>query len=282
MKGLLTVCIPPLITLTTDFGTTDPYVGIMKGVILGINPDAHIVDISHHVQPQSILQGAYVIGSSHRYFPQGTVHVVVVDPGVGTSRNALLLVTPTARFLAPDNGVLSYIVAEALGDGHQDPSAGQLSVPDGYEAYRLTAPEYWLQPVSATFHGRDVFAPVAAHLSRGVPPEKMGDRVSNITWTAPLQPRWEGDELVGQIVHLDHFGNLITNIPAELLPAQGSVVVGIKDHRIEGLSPSYAEGGPLLAIVGSCGTVEVSVKNGSAAEELGAKIGDPVRATPAP
>ena len=271
---------PLLITLTTDFGTTDPYVGIMKGVILGINPDAHIVDISHHVQPQSVLQGAYVIGSSHRYFPQGTIHVVVVDPGVGTSRNALVLVTPTARFLAPDNGVLSYVVAEALGDGHQDPFADQVSVPDGYEAYRLTAQGYWLQPVSATFHGRDVFAPVAAHLSTGVPPERMGDRVSSIMWEAPPRPRWEGDELVGQIVHLDRFGNLITNIPAELLPVQGSVVCLIKDRRIEGLSPSYAEGERLLAVVGSWGTVEVSVKNSSAAEELRAKVGDPVRVSP--
>ena len=269
----------PLITLTTDFGTSDPYVAVMKGVILGINPRASIVDISHHIRPQSVLEGAFIIGSSHRYFPDETVHIVVVDPGVGTSRDALLLVTPSASFLAPDNGVLSYVLGEGFQQGPAPPEGPQVVIPEGYRAYHLTNPEFWLHPVSSTFHGRDIFAPVAAHLSLGVPAHRLGQEVRRLAWLAAQQPRRDGDAVVGEVVHVDRFGNLITNIPAALLAGQGpiaTITIEVKGHRIAGLSTSYAEGEWLLAIVGSNGTLEVSVKNGSASHALGAGVGEHV------
>ena len=277
----------PLITLTTDFGTADPYVGVMKGVILGINPLASIVDISHAIEPQSVLEGAFIIGNSHGFFSRGTIHVVVVDPGVGASRSALLLVTPSASFLSPDNGILSYVLEGGparepeISDSSQTPAQGagarRLPLPEGYRAYSLTNREFWLHPVSSTFHGRDIFAPVAAHLSLGVPPHRLGEEVRQITWLPIQRTYWEGDTLMGHVVHIDRFGNLITNVRADLLPSQDSLTVEVKGHQIAGLSPSYAEGGPLLAIIGSHGNLEVSVKNGSASEELGASVGDPVR-----
>ena len=275
-----------LITLTTDFGTADPYVGVMKGVILGINPQASIVDISHEIEPQSVLEGAFIIGSSHGFFPEGTIHVVVVDPGVGTSRSALLLVTPSASFFSPDNGILSYVLESGhaqrreIPDSSQDsPSAeaSRVSLPQGYRAYRLTNREYWLDPVSSTFHGRDIFAPAAAHLSLGVPAHRLGEEMQRITCLPSRLPLWEGSTLVGQVVHIDRFGNLITNIRAEMLPSKGASTIRVKEHRIAGLSPSYAEGAQLLAIIGSHGNLEVSIKNGSAREELRASVGDPVR-----
>ena len=264
------------ITLTTDFGTADPYVGIMKGVILGINPQATIVDISHHIQPQSVLEAAFIIGASHRFFPEGTIHVVVVDPGVGTSRSVVLLITPSARYLAPDNGTLSYVLREASQQGPKVSEGLQVAVPRDYRAYRLSNPDFWLHPVSSTFHGRDIFAPVAAHLSLGVPAHRLGREVRDLTWLAPPEPDWDGTTLAGQVVHVDGFGNLITNIPATLLPRGGAITVEVKGRRIAGLSTSYAHGERVLAIIGSLGNLEVCVKNGSAAHSLKAGVGDPV------
>lgn len=269
--------ISPVITLTTDFGTSDPYVGIMKGVILGINPEAAIVDISHEVGPQSIPEGAFVIGTSHRYFPRETVHVVVVDPGVGTSRDALLVTTPTSTFLAPDNGVLSYVIEAGFAVEPEIVDGSHIRMPPGYEAYRLTNSDFWLQPVSSTFHGRDIFAPAAAHLTLGVPPRQLGQEVSDVQWLPHGRVRQEGDILEGEVVHVDRFGNLISNIPADLLLQPRSVEIEVKGRRIQGLSRSYAEGGELLAIVGSHGNLEMSVKNGNAAHSLGASVGDAVR-----
>ena len=267
----------PVITLTTDFGTSDPYVGVMKGIILGINPKARIVDISHQIQPQSIVEGAFIIGTSHGYFPDGTIHVVVVDPGVGTSRNALLLVTSAARYLVPDNGVLSYILREGITSETEALQGSKMALPRGYRAFRLTNPDYWHHPVSSTFHGRDVFAPVAAHLSLGVLPESLGDEVQEVVCLPHRMPQWVEDRLEGHVVHVDHFGNLITDIPAEILASNKHTTIDIKEHRISGLSPSYAEGGPLLAIIGSHGTLEISVKNSNAARKLSAVVGDIVR-----
>jgi S-adenosylmethionine hydrolase len=266
----------PVITLTTDFGTQDPYVGVMKGVILGINPHVSIIDISHDVQPQSILEGAFIIGSSHRFFPKGTLHVAVVDPGVGTSRSALLLVTPSAYFLGPDNGVLSYIVKEGFHGEPEMSGDSQVGVPHGYRAYRLTNPEFWLHPVSSTFHGRDIFAPAAAHLSLGVQEDSLGEEIGRLTYLPTKQPQWSGDTLAGQVVHVDRFGNLITDIPATLLSEGRPITIGIRGHYISGLSQSYAGGEWLLAIVGSNDTLELSVRNGNAAHSLGAKVGEAV------
>ncbi|MCE2463996.1 MAG: SAM-dependent chlorinase/fluorinase [Dehalococcoidia bacterium] len=267
----------PIITLTTDFGTQDPYVGVMKGVIHSINRHSSIIDISHDVQPQSILEGAFIIGSSHRFFPKGTLHVAVVDPGVGTSRSALLLVTPAAYFLGPDNGIFSYIVKEGFRGDPEMSSGYQVRVPNGYRAYRLTNPEFWMHPVSSTFHGRDVFAPVAAHLSLGVPEDRLGEEIHLLTYLPVTQPQWKGDTLTGRVVHVDRFGNLITDIPAFLLSGGHAITIVIKEHCIAGISRSYAEGERLLAIIGSNNTLELSVRNGSAAHSLGAGVEEEVR-----
>lgn len=260
---------PPIITLTTDFGTADPYVGMMKGAVLGINPRASIVDLCHSIGPQAIQQGAFIIGAAFSYFPADTIHVVVVDPGVGTDRKAILLLTPAGRFLAPDNGVLSYVLARyAAGD------AANEALPPLCKAYVLDKSAYWRNPISTTFHGRDIFAPVAAHLSLGVPPEEMGTPVSSVTRLAIPRPAWDGDILEGYVVHIDRFGNLITDIPEGLLAGHRGLTVEVAGRVIKSLSASYAEGAGLLAIIGSLGYLEVSVTGGNAASTLGARIGD--------
>ena len=260
------------ITLTTDFGLHDPYVGMMKGVILGINPDARIVDLCHDIQPQAVRQGAFLIGASHRVFPKNTIHVVVVDPGVGTSRKALLLTTPDACFLSPDNGILSYVLSQYEGTLHPSDA-----LPPGCKAYVLTNECYWRHPVSSTFHGRDIFAPVAAHLSLGVPPEEFGPPASSVERLPVESPRWVGNVLSGRVAHIDRFGNLATDIPSEVIAGVEEIAVEVAGNHITGLAGVYAEEQGLLAIVGSYGYLEVSVRGGSAADRLGAKIGDPVR-----
>lgn len=248
-----------LITLTTDFGTADPYVGIMKGVILRINPQVTIVDLCHEIVPQNIAQASFLLKTAFRFFPPQTIHVVVVDPGVGGKRRAIILRTEEAYFIAPDNGVLSGVLEES----------------PGYQAFSISNPQFWLKPVSSTFHGRDIFAPVAAHLSRGVPLEQFGEPASNPV-TLPLpRPEVKGDLIVGQVIHIDHFGNLITNIEGGLL--RGELSLEIQGRQIKGLSSSYEEGEDLLAIIGSTGNLEIAVKNDSAAERLKAGIGTPVR-----
>jgi len=250
-----------IITLTTDFGLYDPYVGAMKGSILNINPRVTIVDICHTIEPQNIAQAAFILSTTYHYFPEGTIHVVVVDPEVGTERNAILLTTPSAFFLAPDNGVLSYIVEEAT----------------EVEAIALTNPHFWHFPVSATFHGRDIFAPVAAHLSLGTPPHEFGDLIPYIFNFPIPQPRiGEDGVLIGHILHIDHYGNLITDIKREDL-LKGKLFIEVRGHIIDGLSQSYADGEELLAIIGSSERLEVSVKNSSAARFLRAKLGGEVK-----
>ena len=267
----------PIITLTTDFGTRDAYVASMKGVILAINPDASIVDLSHQIRPQDVAQAAFVLGTVYNYFPADTIHVVV-DPGVGTSREALLLTAPQGLFLAPNNGVLTYVLKEQGAGGERwgafmEPLS--VPVPPGCAAYALAEPRYWLHPVSSTFHGRDVFAPVAAHLSLGVSPGDVGRPLHRVLCFNVPEPESRGGVLIGRVVHVDHFGNLITNIAGKGLPG-GELQIEVKGQRIKGLSPSYAQGGHLLAIIGSHGYLEVSVQEGSAAATLGADIGDQV------
>jgi len=251
-----------IITLTTDFGVNDPYVAVMKGVILSIDSEANIVDISHTVRPQDVAQGAYILSTTQRYYPMGSIHIAVVDPGVGTKRQAILLVTPGGFFIGPDNGVLGYVVEESL---------------PNVEAIALTNERYWNTPVSSTFHGRDVFAPVAAHLSKGVPPGEFGDVIPSIaTIFIPRPQVGEDGVLKGRVIHIDRFGNLITDIrEADLPPAHLFVEVG--GHIIDDLSPSYEEGEDLLAIMGSESRLEVSVKNGSAAKFLKSRVGDEVK-----
>ena len=271
----------PPIVLTTDFGLADPYVGVMKGVILRINPNAALIDLTHLVQPQNVRQGAFLLGNSHRFFPHGSIHVAVVDPGVGTDRRAILLETPTSRFLAPDNGLLSCVVAKSLDDPPVLP--GRLTLPPEITAYHLTNSGYWLQPLSRTFHGRDVFAPVAAHLSLNVPPGELGVPINDIVWSPIPHPSGDGNNLSGEVVHADHFGNLVTNIPGEALADSPKVDVQIAGRTIHGLSRTFHDGGAetgggeaLIALVGSLGYLEIAVPDGNAAAELGATPGEPV------
>ncbi len=258
-----------MITLLTDFGLLDPYVGIMKGVILSINPKARIIDITHGVEPQDVWSAAYLIAAAYRYFPRGSIHVVVVDPGVGGSRKVLAVKARGHCFLAPDNGVLSRILdAEGVG-----------------AVIQLENQDYFLHPVSRTFHGRDIFAPVAAHLSKGLDMSVLGNRMElkdlvNLGIGAPVVSG--PGALEGRIVWIDRFGNLITNIDENSIkqlsgmkkPSRLRVIVG--DHRIRGISMCYADAPPqtLLAVFGSMGLLEISINGGSAAAFCHARRGD--------
>jgi S-adenosylmethionine hydrolase len=270
----------PIITLTTDFGTADAYVASMKGVILGLNPEAVIVDITHAVEPQNILQAAFILSTVYRYFPEGTIHVAVVDPGVGSRRKALILKSSTALFVAPDNGILSYIIDEH-GKTHgkaarQIASTAELRhLPHGLEAVAINNPEYWHHPVSSTFHGRDIFAPVAAHLSLGAELHKFGEKLSQAyAFAIPRPYKNARGETVGRVLHIDHFGNLVTNIKNSDLPAKATVSVG--RHRIRGISSFYAHAKGLAAVTGSSGYLEISMKDSSAAEFLKVRAGHEV------
>ncbi|MCI0438467.1 MAG: S-adenosyl-l-methionine hydroxide adenosyltransferase family protein [Chloroflexi bacterium] len=272
----------PIITLTTDFGLRDGFVGAMKGVILGINPGAQIVDITHEIPPQDIAHAAFVLGATCPYFPRQSVHVAVVDPGVGTARHPLLLVTANAYFIAPDNGILSYILAErgALKSVESARAwerdrlmrALRVSVPEGCAAYVLNRSSYWRSTVSNTFHGRDIFAPVAAHLSAGVPPDSLGQRIGEVVCLDIPQPTQERGAIRGHVIYVDRFGNLVSNIRASDAPHAGASV-SIKGNTIQGISASYEGGKGLLAIVGSHGYLELAVRKGSAAELLHAGVG---------
>ncbi len=269
-----------MITLTTDFGTRDPYVAEMKAVALGINPAATFVDISHHVAPQNVLEGAYVLGSAYRYFPPDAIHVAVVDPGVGTSRRAIALTTPEGTFLAPDNGLLSYAIRGSAGYEAAVPGRGfaepvDVPIPAGCAAYELSNESLRLSPLSDTFHGRDVFAPAAAHLSLGLPLEEVGDQLESMICLCIPRPEERGNGIAGHIIHVDGYGNLITTIDGAGL-RQRDVDVRVKGRRIRGISRSYQEGADILAIAGSHGSLEIAVRNGSAARELGAEVGDEV------
>ncbi|MBI2886679.1 MAG: SAM-dependent chlorinase/fluorinase [Chloroflexi bacterium] len=268
---------PGVITFLTDFGQEDAYVAAMKGVTLGIAPAATLVDISHSVPAQDVLAAAYLLGIACPYFPRGTVHIAVVDPGVGTDRRALLLETPHALFLAPDNGALSYVVDAYLDEREKNvtvppvlpPPLRLCSLPAALKAYALTHSQLFRQPVSQTFHGRDIFAPVAAHLANGLAPDAVGPRVEAVHAFVLPRPYAAGaDTTVGAVMHVDHFGNLITNLSAADLPP-GRVQIVIGGHRIPEVSVAYQHGGQLLAIIGSSGYLEIATKNGSAAELTG-------------
>jgi S-adenosylmethionine hydrolase len=275
MEGL----VPPIpasaqaiITLTTDFGLDDAYVAAMKGVILDINPGATIVDISHSVEPQNIRQGAFVFSTAYTYFPQDTIHLVVVDPGVGGPRRAIIVETANAIFVAPDNGVLSYVFQAST--GKRISRATLMKLPPELQAFEITNSKYWHHPVSSTFHGRDIFAPVAAHISLGKPLNELGQAVSSVK-VFPLprpQPDANGN-LIGHVLHIDHFGNLITDITSQDLPSS-KFWIEVAGHKIASLSQSYESAQELLALIGSSGRLEIALKSGSAARLLGSKLGD--------
>jgi S-adenosylmethionine hydrolase len=251
-----------IITLTTDFGVHDAYVAAMKGVILGINKKATIVDVCHTITPQNITEAAYVLSAVTKYFPDGTIHIAVVDPGVGTKRRPVLLVTPQAYFIGPDNGIFNYVAS---------------SPQSRAQAFHLNNQRYWLSPLSNTFHGRDIFAPVAANLSLGVPPHELGEMIESLGKAELSQPTVSKDgTIIGKVIHADHFGNLITNIMEHDLP-KGQVFIETGGHIIDDISTSYEDDEGLLAIIGSDGRLEVSVYKGSAARYLGVGVGGEVK-----
>ncbi|HLU11538.1 MAG TPA: SAM-dependent chlorinase/fluorinase [Oceanobacillus sp.] len=271
-----------MIGLLTDFGTVDSYVGVMKGVIYRIAPDVRIVDITHATQPQNVRQAAFTLMNSYRYFPTGTIFVVVVDPGVGSERRPVGAMAGGYAFVAPDNGVLSYTLAE-LGE---------------YHAVALTNSEYQLADTSHTFHGRDIFAPAAAHLVAGVPLDAFGETLDDLMMLPSPMLRVEGKQITGEVVHIDHFGNIVTSIgqmhwvaPERLtlaprfgenvatvpIPASETVVY-IAGHTILGIQRTYSEvgRGELLAMIGSNGYLEIAVNQGNAGAWLDVSIGDEV------
>ncbi len=269
-----------IITLTTDLGFTDAYVAAMKGVILGINPEAKLIDICHTIKPQNIPQAAFVLGTAYQFFPEKTIHVVVVDPGVGTERRAIILRTPSADFVAPDNGVLSYVLQQSSTKPvDNNASLQQVELEPGMEAVTITKPRFWRSPVSPTFHGRDIFAPVAARLSLGFPPIDFGEAITSVTMLPLPHPYQAPDgSLVGHILHIDSFGNLITNIKGADLPkTRQTMTIEVGNQLISGLSRTYAEGSGLLALIGSSGHLEVSLKGGSACAFLNAEVGNEVK-----
>jgi len=252
-----------IITLLTDFGTNDHYVASMKGVILSINPACTIVDISHDVEPQSIIEGAFLLGNSFSYFPKATIHLSVVDPGVGSPRNPVLVVTQNYFFIGPDNGLFEFIKKKEM--------VKQVVV--------LTNEKYFLPAVSRTFHGRDIFAPVAAHLSLGIKPSAFGYRTGSLRELGMRKPVIRGGKLSGEILHIDHFGNLISNIDEEMLfqfVRGRSFVIRMSGKSIRDVKKGYWEGrgGAPIALIGSSGFLEVSVREGSAQKTLRSKRGD--------
>ena len=269
-----------IITLTTDFGLTDGYVAAMKGVILGINPEAKLVDICHNIKPQNIPQAAFVLSTAYPFFPQKTIHMVVVDPGVGTDRRVIILRTPSADFVAPDNGVLSYVIEQfSSRPVDSDEKVEEVKLAPKVEAVAVTEPQFWRSPVSPTFHGRDILAPVTALLSLGFPPINFGKAVTSVSML-PVPHAYLGldGSVVGHILHIDNFGNLITNITGDDLEQLGqTVTIDVGSHTISGIHRTYAEGRGLLAIIGSSGHLEVSLKGGSARAFVDAEIGSEVR-----
>jgi S-adenosylmethionine hydrolase len=257
----------PIVTLTTDFGTNDHFVGAVKGVILDIVPEAAIVDISHAVQAFDVLDGALTISQAYSYFPTGTVHMIVVDPGVGTARRPILASSDGYHFVAPDNGVLSMVYARE----------------ERIHVRHITADHYFRQPVSNTFHGRDVFAPVAAYLAKMVDSHKFGDEVEDYVRFAAPKPKPAGDnKLRGVVLKVDRFGNLITNVTPEDAPAlfapnaSFKIVVGSKE--VSEIRAAYAEGAPgeVFAVLGSMGYLEIVANRAAAAQLTGAGKGSEV------
>lgn len=256
----------PIITLTTDYGTNDHLVGVLKGVILKINPDVQIVDITHGVTPFDLLDGANAIANAYPYFPPRTIHVVVVDPGVGTDRRPLLVSGQNQYFIAPDNGVLS----------------GVYEKEQNFLVRHLTAEHYFLHPVSKTFHGRDVFAAVAGWLSKNWQPGSMGEEITDFKRFALPRPKEADGLLKGVVLKVDSFGNLITNFREEDLPEgaveKGEINLQVGTYAVNKLVPTFAHGntGEAIAYLGSSGNLEIGVNKGSASKTLGLGRGTPV------
>lgn len=262
---------PPLVTLTTDFGLRDEYVGVMHGVIASRAPQARLIDLCHNVPPQDVRHAAYLLAAAWSYFPTTTLHVVVVDPGVGSERRIILLDTDHGRFLAPDNGVLTLLFG---GPGRR-------------QAHCVTNQALFLQPTSTTFHGRDIFAPVAAALANGTAPTDLGPALDLADLTRLPLPQPEIDAIAGtatgEVVAIDHFGNLITNLTADhlaaLAPRLDQFRVFLGERAVGTIRATYTEAGSgePMALIGSRNALEIAVNQGNAARALGATTGSQVR-----
>ena len=259
---------PRIVTFTTDFGLQDAFVGVMHGVVLNIEPQTRIVDVCHAVASYDVLDGAWTIANAYRFFPPRTAHVIVVDPGVGSQRRPILAETESYVFVAPDNGVLSMIEA-------REPK---------FTVRHITSERYFLTPVSQTFHGRDVFAPVAGWLSKGIEPAEFGPEITDyVRLPLPKVERIGNNSLRGLVLKVDKFGNLITNIgeqqaPELFAPTLPAVSMLIAGETISRMCKSYAEGadGEYFAIIGSSGYLEIAARQASAAQKLSANVGSPV------
>ncbi|MFW6174942.1 MAG: SAM hydrolase/SAM-dependent halogenase family protein [Chloroflexota bacterium] len=273
-----------MITLTTDFGSSDGFPAAMRGVIARINPAAAVADVTHEAPPQDIAHAAFVLAAVTPYFPEGSLHVAVVDPGVGGERRALAIAAPDSTiYVGPDNGVFTHVLSRggpAHGPSHE---LGYLApftapVPEGFRAHSIENADYMLPAVSATFHGRDVFAPAAAHLSLGAPVELLGPRVDELVMLNAPGPLIEGGRVTGHVQYVDRFGNLATDIPAAQVSG-GIRRARIRNRAINGLSPSYSSAaGPerLACVIASHGFLEIAQYGGNAARELGGGVGDRV------
>lgn len=254
-----------IISLLTDFGNRDGYVAAMKAVILGVNPHARVIDISHEVEPQSIKAGAFLLFSQSRFFPAGTVHVAVIDPGVGTNRRLLAVQAAEQFYLAPDNGLLDFCIEAGI-----------------TQAVEITNESFWRQPVSMTFHGRDILAPVAAHLSLGKPLQDFGALVELSRRLPVMKFKMSAREILGQVVYVDHFGNLITNISLQLLrefAGDDDLEIDIEGKVIGPLRSTYGSAGvgAPAAVIGGFDRLEIGVNQGNAATFFGVRIGDSIK-----
>ncbi len=247
-----------IVAFITDFGADDPYAGQMEAVVASLAPDARVVHVTHGIPPQRVELGAHVVAATAPLLPRGAVLAAVVDPGVGTGRRGIILRCADRWLVGPDNGLLT---------------AGP--APAG--AWELDRPEYWRPEPAATFHGRDVFAPVAAHLASYLRPDEMASVISDPVPARARLAQAEAGEINGKVVHVDRFGNLITNVPGRLTPPGADARIEIAGAHIEGVRRAYGQGDGLLALVGSWNLLEVAVRNGSAADVLGAGVGASVR-----
>ena len=258
----------PFITLTTDFGLKDPFAGIMKGVILNINPEVRIIDISHNVSPQNIIEASLILRDSFRFFPEKTIHVAVVDPGVGSLRRSILVVTPKYYFIGPDNGIFSF------------------AYEDEHRVIHITAENYFLKSEDTTFHGRDIFASVAGWLSKGIPTDNFGSAIKDYLKIIFPKPKMISDELIeGEIIYIDNFGNVASNISrkeiGDLISEPSNLIILIKDKEIKGINMFYAQAfdkGP-SAIINSSGILEIYIYKGKVEKEFEIKKGDKIKLT---
>lgn len=252
-----------IIVLLTDFGVDSPYVAQMKGVILQINPNVQIIDLTHSVHHQNITEASFIIKTSYQYFPKGSIFIAVVDPGVGTKRRLVCLTTDKYVFLAPDNGLLSGILKD-------NPKS---------KIYEITNRRYWLPGLSRTFHGRDILAPVAGYLSRGLPPPKVGRVIPDIKRHEIPIPQKKSNNIIGQIIFIDRFGNLITNMTRDILGRCDKLSVWLKNRKFFiDLSDTYADKdvGEVVALFGSSGYLEIAINQSNAHDVLRVKLGDKI------